>query len=110
PVQHGVDRVGQPADLGVIAGVGHPGGQVALGGDALRRVGHLGQRGQTAAARIAGGTPSATRPCGSAMTMKTLRPPTVTRRPAPARPWPPGTPNTVRVRTSARSGFGWGSV
>ena len=41
PVQHGVDRVRQEADLRVITGVRHPGGQVTAGGDPPGRGGHL---------------------------------------------------------------------
>jgi hypothetical protein len=49
PVQHGVDGGAEPADLGDVIRVGHPRGQVALGGDPLGGAGHLAQRRQPAA-------------------------------------------------------------
>ena len=49
PVQHRVDGRGQPACLGPVTGVRHPGGQVAAGGDLVGGGGHPVQRRQSAA-------------------------------------------------------------
>ena len=49
PVQHRVDRPGQPADLLPVIGIGHPRGQVAVAGDQVGGARHPVQRGETAA-------------------------------------------------------------
>ena len=49
PVQHRVDRPGQPPRLGVVARVGHPGGQVAPAGDHVGGARHPVERRQAAA-------------------------------------------------------------
>ena len=48
PVEHRVDRRPEPADLGLVVGVGHPGGQVAARGDLVGGSGHLVERFQAA--------------------------------------------------------------
>ena len=48
-VQHGVDGPAQPAHLGAVVGVGHPRGEITLGGDLVSRARHLAKRRQPAA-------------------------------------------------------------